>query len=41
MKFEVELCNGWMLMNVVMNLILNYALMDGYECDVVMDDNLN
>jgi hypothetical protein len=29
MKFEVELCNGWMLMNVVMNVNLNYA-MDGW-----------
>jgi hypothetical protein len=29
MKFEVELCNGWMFMNVVMNVNLNYA-MDGW-----------
>jgi hypothetical protein len=28
MKFEVELCNGCMFMNVVMNANLNYA-MDG------------
>jgi hypothetical protein len=29
MKFEVELYNGWMFMNVVMNVNLNYA-MDGW-----------
>ncbi len=28
MKFEIELCNGWMFMNAVMNVNLNYA-MDG------------
>jgi hypothetical protein len=26
MKFEIELCNGWMIMNVVMNVNLNYAM---------------
>jgi hypothetical protein len=44
MKFEVELCNGWMFMNVVMNANFNfymYVWMDGYERDVVMNDNLN
>jgi hypothetical protein len=29
MKFEIELCNGWVFMNVVMNVNLNYV-MDGW-----------
>jgi hypothetical protein len=29
MKLEVELCKGWMFMNVVMNVNFNYV-MDGW-----------